>query len=98
MQIEYNDRSIRKVCTDASYAEKKYGIQMAEKISLRIDQITATESVEEMIRHHIGRCHKLVGDRKEQYAVDLVHPKRLIFEKKGNEIHIVNIVEIVDYH
>ncbi len=41
---------------------------------------------------------KLKGNRKEQYAVDLVHPYRLVFEKKGNEIQIANIMEIVDYH
>lgn len=38
------------------------------------------------------------GDRKSQYAVDLVHPYRLVFEKRGTEIQIVCIMEIVDYH
>lgn len=37
-------------------------------------------------------------NRKGQYAVDLVHPYRLIFEKHGNEIQIAHIMEIVDYH
>ncbi|EEA84175.1 MULTISPECIES: hypothetical protein [Peptacetobacter] len=32
------------------------------------------------------------------YALDLVHPYRLIFEKKGDEIQIASIKEIVDYH
>lgn len=71
---------------------------MAEKIQLRIDQISAALSVEMMIQYKIGRCHSLKGNRKEQYAVDLVHPYRLVFEKKGNEIQIANIMEIVDYH
>lgn len=71
---------------------------MAEKIHLRIDQIKAATSVEEMIQHHIGRCHPLTQNRKEQYAVDLVHPMRLVFTKKGTEIQIAQIIEIVDYH
>ena len=98
MKIEYRNRSIEKVCTDASVAEKKYGFEMAEKIQLRIDQIRAAATVEEMIRFKIGRCHPLQGNRKNQYAVDLVHPQRLVFEKKGVEIQIANIIEVVDYH
>ena len=98
MQIEYKNIKIKKVCTNAYEAEKKHGKDMAEKIHLRVRQITAATSVEEMIQAHIGRCHVLKGKRQNQYAVDLVHPYRLVFEKKGNEIQIANIMEIVDYH
>ena len=98
MQIEYKNRGIMKVCTDASVAEKKYGTEMAEKLQLRVDQIYAADSVEQMIQFGIGRCHPLRGNRKKQFAVDLVHPYRLVFEKKGNEIQIANILEVVDYH
>ena len=96
--VEYKNSSIEKVCTKASVAEKKYGTQMAAKIQQRIDEIKAADTVEQMIQFGIGRCHPLKGDRKSQYAVDLVHPQRLVFEKKGNEIQIANIMEIVDYH
>jgi toxin HigB-1 len=98
LQVEYRNRSIEKVCTSASIAEKKYGQRMAELIHQRIDQIRAADSVEQMIQFRIGRCHQLSQDRQGQYAVDLVHPQRLVFEKKGNEIQIANIIEIVDYH
>lgn len=98
MQIEYKNSKIEKVCTNAYEAERKYGKEMAEKIQLRIDQISAALSVEMMMQYKIGRCHQLKGNRKEQYAMDLVHPYRLVFEKKGNEIQIANIMEIVDYH
>ena len=83
MNIEYRNRGIEKVCTDASFAEKKYGREMADKIHQRIDKIEAAESVEQMIQYHIGRCHPLHQNRKNQYAVDLVHPMRLVFEKKN---------------
>lgn len=65
---------------------------------MRIDQIRASETVEEMIRYRIGRCHPLKGSRDGQYAVDLVHPYRLVFEKQGEVIQIAHIMEIVDYH
>lgn len=98
MQIEYKNKDIKKVCTIASEAEKKYGRAMADKIHHRIDQIAAADTVEHMIQFRIGRCHPLTQDRRGQYAVDLVHPMRLVFEKKGNQIQIAHIIEIVDYH
>lgn len=98
MEVTYKNATIRKLCTDAAVAEKKYDARMAELIQHRISQIQASETVEEMIQFRIGRCHPLTGDRKKQYAVDLVHPQRLIFEKKGNSIQIANILEIADYH
>lgn len=46
MQIKYKNKKIEAVCTDASEAKKKYGEQMADIIHLRIDQISAFDSVE----------------------------------------------------
>ena len=76
------------MCTDASVAEKKYGTEMAEKLQLRVDQIYAADSVEQMIQFGIGRCHPLRGNRKKQFAVDLVHPYRLVFEKKETKYRL----------
>ena len=92
------NNKIRKICTDIKVAEKTYGAQMAEKIDMRIGEISAADTVEMMIQFRIGRCHPLTQNRKGQYAMDLVHPYRLVFEKNGNEIQIANILEIVDYH
>lgn len=98
MDITYKNKKIEKVCTDAKTAEKTYGKEMVEKIHQLIDEITAADTVEMMIRFHIGRCHSLTQNRKGQYAVDLVHPYRLVFDKNGDEIQIANILEIIDYH
>lgn len=98
MDITYKNKKIEKVCTDAKAAEKTYGREMAEKIHHRIDEIVAADTVEMMMQFHIGRCHPLTQNRKGQYAVDLIHPYRLVFEKNGGEIQIAKILEIVDYH
>ena len=98
MHITYKSKKLEKICTNAQEATKAYGNRMAELIDQRIGEISSADTVEMMIQFHIGRCHPLKGDRKEQYAVDLVHPHRLVFERKGKEIQIANIVEIVDYH
>ena len=65
---------------------------------MRIDEISAADTVEMMIKFHIGRCHSLINNCKGQYAVDLIHPYRLVFEKYSDIIQIAYIVEIVDYH
>ena len=98
MDITYKSNKLKKVCMDAKVAERSYGKEMAEKIQMRIDQITAADTIEMMIQFHIGRCHSLSNNRKGQYAMDLVHPYRLVFEKHGHEIQIAHILEIVDYH
>ena len=79
-------------------AQKKNGREMAGKIQQRIDEICASESVEQMIQFHVGRCHPLHQNRQNQYAVDLVHQMLLVFEKQGVEVQIANIIEIIDYH
>lgn len=98
LDVTYKNTKMKRVCTEADYATKNYGELMAEKIHMRIDQIIAAETVEEMVQYRIGRCHALHNNRKGQYAVDLVHPYRLIFEVNGNEIQIAKIMEVVDYH
>lgn len=98
MDVKYRNKHIKNVCTISSIAEREYGRKMAEKIHHRIDQIRAADNVEQMIQFGIGRCHPLHQNRKNQYAMDLVQPMRLIFEKSGNEIQIANIIEITDYH
>ena len=99
MRIEYKNNNLRKVCTDYTKASKSYGERMAELIHLRIDQLMAADSADQMVKFSIGRCHPLHGDREGQYALDLVHPHRLIFIRVNDEIKIVRIVEIVDdYH
>lgn len=98
MTVDYKNHNIEKMCTVASHAEKRYGYEMALKIQLRIDQISAATDVEELIQYKVGRCHALKGNRKGQYAMDLVHPMRLVFERQGETVQIAVIQEIVDYH
>lgn len=65
----------------------------------------------EDVRYLPGRYHELTGNRKGQWACDLDHPYRLIFEpqekpipadKDGKyiwlEIKGVEIIEVSNYH
>ena len=59
MEITYKNKKIERVCTDAKVSDRTDGKEMSEKIQMRIDEIAAAESVEMMIRYHIGRCHAI---------------------------------------
>lgn len=98
MQVTYRNRQLEKACTQRNVAQKKYGEEMAEKLQMRIAEIEAVDSIETMVQCRIGRCHMLQGNRQGQYAVDLVHPYRLVFEQVDGEEETVKVVEIVDYH
>jgi proteic killer suppression protein len=54
-----------------------------------------------------ARLHRLKGDRSGEYAIDLVHPFRLVIKpiliedgnlNKLSSINIVRIEEVTDYH
>lgn len=98
MQIEYKTRKLCKICTEYEYAVKQYGRQIAEKIHMRIDQITAVDSVDSMLQNHLGKCHALTGNRIGEYAVSLDKRYRLVFTVKEDVVQIAYILEIVDYH
>lgn len=110
MDINVNNKKLRKILEDKSKIIKKYGTKMAEKIMQRIDDIKCAENLENLMKLP-GKHHPLKGDRKGQFACDLVQQYRLIYRPANDplpinddgmliysEITIVEILEIVDYH
>ena len=71
---------------------------MAGRIFQRIQELLAGFTVEELVKYSVGRCHALQGERHGEYAMDLIHPYRLIFRKKEEILEVVVIVSIEDYH
>lgn len=98
MQVSYRTKKLEKECEQAQVAVRAYGERVAQALHQRIDQLRAADSVEMLIQYRIGRCHSLKGDRDGQYAMDLGHPMRLVFEKVSASHVEVRIVEIEDYH
>lgn len=101
MEIDYANNKIKKQCTNYSIAKKELGKTIADKLVIRINQISSAASVEDLIRFRIGGCHELYGDLKNKYAMDLNKNYRLILSKKDNNtirIQIVIIEDIIDYH
>ena len=86
MNITYRTKKLQRICTDSAVAKRALGRDIALKLYMRMAEIRAADTVEQLMQAQAGRCHALTGNRNGQFAMDLVHPYRLIF------------IEIVDYH
>jgi proteic killer suppression protein len=108
MRVGYG-KGLAAYLSQESACKGRYGAQMARVIFRRLNQLHAAPTLEAM--RDLGRCHELKGDYIGRFALDLVHPHRLIFrpvdEAKafldGNSISWgkvveVEILEITDYH
>jgi len=110
MNISFDDNKLRKYANNDKQAIIKLGQRRAILYKQRLDDLFDAETLEE-VRNLPGNYHELKSNRKGQWACDLDHPYRLIFEPHENPIPInesgqyiwieikgVEIIEIVDYH
>jgi Plasmid maintenance system killer protein. len=108
VEINFKDKSLRDLCNHESLAQRNLGTNMARKLKLRLTQLSAALSMSELL---VGRPHPLTEKRAGQFALDLVHPRRLVFEPDHDpipqtedggidwsQVTRVIIVYIGDYH
>ena len=110
MIITFADRKLRKYANNNSAAIQKMGVKRAKLYQQRLSDMAAAENFDDL-KHLPGRFHQLSNNRTNQWACDLDHPYRLIFEpaeipiptdEHGKQILIeiknVEIIEITNYH
>ena len=84
---------------------------MARVIMMRMAVLRAARNLGLVPSTPPDRRHQLVGDRDEQFAVDLVHPYRLVFEANHEplprkydggvdteQVTAITVLDVVDYH
>lgn len=111
MEINFASRKLQKVCNSEKEMRATFGKPLAERLQQRLAELKAAETLEDVSRLPPARCHELSQDREGQLAVDLVHPKRLIFETDHNplpkkpdggldrtQVTRIRVIEIGDYH
>ena len=111
MDIFFKTRKLAKVCNSDSELRKRYGDRMAKTIAMRLAVLKHARTLSLVPATPPERRHRLAGKRKEQYAVDLVHPHRLVFEPHRSSgapadaatgdtggVTAITIIEIIDYH
>lgn len=79
MNISYKNNKIKRICEDAQQAERFLGSVGAFKLKTRLVELQAFP-LEILLRDRVGGCHKLIGNRKGQYAMSLNEPFRLILQ------------------
>ena len=111
MDITFRSEKLAKIFNSEKSLVREYGIENAIKIKRRMAVLMAANCMEEVSARPPERRHELSGDRKGQFAVDLKHPLRLVFEPNHNplprkadggldlkKISAVTIIEVEDYH
>lgn len=110
VEIFFAATKLQKECNDSRLLTKRYGKRTAQLIRRRLDELTAAETLDLMRTLPQARCHELTGDRKGQIAVELDHPRRLVFrpcepiQRKPDggldwkRTTRVEILQVVDYH
>jgi proteic killer suppression protein len=111
MDINFRNEKLAKIFNSGKELVREYGPENAGEIKRRMAVLMAATCLEEVPSHPPERRHKLSGNRKGQFAVDVKHPQRLMFEPNHNplpckadggldlkKITAVTIIEVEDYH
>jgi len=106
MELRFKTKKLKKQCEVPAEAQKKYGSLIGNKLTQRVSELYAANSLNDIAKIPAARLHKLEGARKNEYAIDLIHPFRLIILPVSEDvdfanlscIRIVRIEEVTDYH
>ena len=110
MEIKFAKNKLKKIFNDEKELARTYG-RLSQKIKLRMNVLRNAPNLASVPDTPPDRCHMLKAGRADQFAVDLIHPHRLLFKpseyplprKKDGEIDkekvvSITIIEVVDYH
>ncbi len=88
-----------------------WGAENARKIRRRLAELKAAATLADMGRFPPARLHALKGNRKGQFAIDVKHPFRLLFEPAQDPVPLkddggvdlaritrIRVLSVEDYH
>ena len=111
VDIAFQTRRLERTFNSERELQRVYGNRMARTIESRLAVLEAAGTLSEAGDRPALRLHQLTGGRRGRFAVDLVHPYRLILRPnhspvplKGDggidtaQVTAITIMEVVDYH
>lgn len=111
VEVSFKTKKLAKVLNSTSAIRRTYGTRMERDIATRLALLRNAPALSRVPIVPPERLHRLKGHRKNQFAVDLTHPYRLVFVpdhkplplREGGGIDLtrvtsIMVVEIVDYH
>lgn len=97
MLLTYKNDKLKNLCENPNYNKelaKKYGIEVARKLPRRIKELKAFASLNDVPTNPPFKRHKLTGNRRNQFAVNITNQYRLIFKQIENNIIIEDLKQI----
>ena len=111
MDIGFRTRKLERTFNTVAALRKTYGAQMAKVIMMRMAVLKTARNLALVPSTRPERRHQLSGAREGQFAVDLVHPHRLVFEPSHQpppckdeggidtqQVTAITILDVIDYH
>ena len=111
MDIAFRTRRLERTFNSDNALQKAYGSRMVRTIKIRLAILSTARNLALVPTTPPERRHQLRGDRDEQFAVDLVHPWRLVFVPNHEpfprrddggidteQITAITIITVIDYH
>lgn len=104
MKIHYSSRKLEKILTNERLIFRHYG-RMAQKVMNRLSEIRAATSLNDIPSVPPPRRHKLQGEYKNEWGIDVSKNYRVVLEPYGvfdiNNIETITeilIIRIENYH
>ena len=111
MEITFRTRRLARTFNSQEALVRRYGARMARAIGMRLAVLKNADNLSLAPITRPERLHQLTGRRQGRFAVDLVHPYRLIFvpnhhpvprvEDGGLDrsmVTSITVEEVTDYH
>jgi len=114
MELRVRDNKLGAALEDEAVSRRRYGLDMAKKLKLRLAALRAAESLADFWPPMSGpeRCHELKGDLAGVFSVDVKQPYRLLFapvegttsgdrsdeQARWRSITAIDILRIEDTH
>ncbi len=111
MDVYFDAEELQGACNSSKAGDRRWGDQAARRIRLRLVQLHAAETLEDMRQFGGANPHELKGDRRGQIAVNGKGAMRIIFvplheppptKRDGGldwrRVTAIRIVDIGDYH
>ncbi len=109
MEIFFKTAKLMKVCNSAALLQAAYGHENARRIQHRLFVLQSMPTLAEVPKLPPDRCHALKGNLLGYYAVDALHPFRIVFTPvtppsgrtsaaRLRLVTAITIHDILDYH
>lgn len=111
LNIAFRTTKLEKTFNSKREMDKTYGDRMAQVLAIRLAVLRSAQALSMVPSTPPERRHQLRRNMRGHYAVDLVHPHRLIFKPNHSpvprlpdggidvaQVTAIMIVDVIDYH